>query len=199
MKTLKDLFLNELADMYDSEHQIQRALPKLAEAATCEKLKKALTSHQKESEGQIKHLDEVFASAGAKPHGKTCDATVGILKETHDLVAHFKGSPVLNAALVNAAQKIEHYEIASYGGLHEWAVLLGNKKGAELLKNILAEEKAANDTLTALARSTCNPEALAVGATVPSVGTEKTTAPQPRPSMEHAPKSTSKAPVVAAH
>ncbi len=199
MKTLKDLFLNELADMYDSEHQIQRALPKLAEAATCEKLKKALLSHQKESEGQIKHLDEVFASAGAKPHGKACDATVGMLKETHDLVAHFKGSPVLNAALVNAAQKIEHYEIASYGGLHEWAVLLGNKKGAELLKSILAEEKAANDALTALARSTCNPEALTVGATSHTTGTEKPVAPQPHPSLEHAPKAAPKAPVAAAH
>jgi ferritin-like metal-binding protein YciE len=199
MKTLKDLFLNELADMYDAEHQIQRALPKLVEAATCEKLKKVLLSHQKESDGQIKHLDEVFESAGAKPHGKACDATVGILKETHDLAAHFKGSPVLNAALVNAAQKIEHYEIAAYGGLHEWAVLLGNKKGAELLKSILAEEKAANDALTALARSTCNPEALSVGAALHSTGTEKPTAPQPRPSMEHSPKAAPKAPLASAH
>ncbi len=161
MKTLQTLFLHELSDIYDAEKQIVHALPKLAEATTCEKLKKALHTNLKESEVHVRRLDHVFESVAAKPHGRTCEVASGLVKEAHELITHFKGSPVLNAALVNMVQKIEHYEIASYGGLHEWANILGNKKGAGILAEILAEEKASNEFLITLARSTCNPEALA--------------------------------------
>lgn len=164
-KTLNDLFLDELADMYDAEKRIAKALPKMAKAATCPDLKKALQSHLKETEGQVKKLERVFLSFGMKAKGKTCEATVGLLEEGDEIAAEFKGSPAINAALICAAQKVEHYEIASYGCLTEWAGLLGNKAAAGLLQQILDEEKAANESLNELAHDGNNEEAL--GATNP--------------------------------
>ena len=160
MKTLKDLFLDELADMYDAERRIVKALPKLAKAATCDDLKGAFQSHLKETEGHVKKLEQVFQSFDLKAKGKTCEATVGLLEEGDEIAADFKGSPAINAALISAAQKVEHYEMASYGCLHEWARLLGNKEAAGLLQEILEEEKAANESLTELALASSNEEAL---------------------------------------
>jgi ferritin-like metal-binding protein YciE len=160
MKTLKDLFLDELADMYDAERRIVKALPKMAKAATCSDLKAAIQSHLKETEGHVTKLEQVFQSFDEKAKGKTCEATVGLLKEGDEIAMDFKGSSAINAALISAAQKVEHYEMASYGCLHEWAGLLGNKEAAGLLEKILGEEKAANETLTKLARASSNEEAL---------------------------------------
>jgi len=160
MKTLKDLFLHELADMYDAERRIVKALPKLAKAATCNELKKAIQSHLKETEGHVKQLERVFETFGQKAKGNTCEATVGLLKEGDEIASEFKGSPALDAALISSAQKVEHYEIASYGCLHEWAGVLGNKEAGDLIKHILDEEKAANESLTELARTGSNGEAL---------------------------------------
>lgn len=160
MKTLKDLFRDELADMYDAERRIVKALPKMAKAATCPDLKEAIQSHLKETEGHVKKLEQVFQSFDEKAKGKTCEATVGLLEEGDEIAADFKGSPAINAALISAAQKVEHYEMASYGCLHEWAGLLGNKEAAGLLQEILDEEKAANESLTKLARASSNQEAL---------------------------------------
>lgn len=160
MKTLNDLFLDELADMYDAERRIVKALPKMAKAATCDDLKAAIESHLEETRGHVTKLEQVFQCFGVKPKGKTCEATVGLLEEGDEIAADFKGSPAINAALISAAQKVEHYEMASYGCLHEWAGLLGNEEAAELLMEILSEEKAANESLTTLARASSNPEAL---------------------------------------
>ncbi len=160
MKTLKDLFLNELADMYDAERRIVKALPKMAKAATCDELKAAIQSHLKETEGHVKKLEQVFQCFDVKAKGQTCEATVGLLAEGDEIAAEFKGSPAINAALIAAAQKVEHYEMASYGCLHEWAGLLGNPEAAGLLQEILDEEKAANESLTDLARAGKNQEAL---------------------------------------
>src|ERR1022692_536793 len=160
MKTLKDLFLDELADMYDAEKRIVKALPKMAKAATCEDLKAAILSHLKETESHVTKLEQVFQSFDEKAKGKTCEATVGLLKEGDEIASDFKGSPAINAALISAAQKVEHHEMASYGALHAWAGLLGNKEAADLLLEILGEEKAANDALTARARASSNKEAL---------------------------------------
>lgn len=160
MKTLKVLFLDELADMYDAERRIVKALPKMAKAATCPDLKAAIQSHLKETEGHVKKLEQVFRSFDEKAKGKTCEATVGLLEEGDEIAAEFKGSPAINAALISAAQKVEHYEIASYGCLHEWAGLLGNTEAASLLEKILGEEKTANEKLTGLARAGNNEEAL---------------------------------------
>ena len=159
MKTLRDLFLDELADMYDSEQRIVRALPKMVKAATCTRLQAALKHHLKETEGHVTKLEQVFESIGEKAKGKKCEATVGLLKEGDEIAAEFKGSPAINAALISAGQKVEHYEIASYGCLHEWAGVLGHEEAAGLLHEILAEEKAADETLTELARSGDNEEA----------------------------------------
>ena len=179
MKTLKDLFLKELADMYDAERQIVRALPKMAGAATYDKLKAAFQSHLNESEGHVKKLEQVFRSFDQKVNGKTCEATVGLLMEGNVLASEFKGSPAINAALIAAAQKVEHYEIASYGCLHEWSSLLGNEEAAHLLKQILDEENCANAALNELAHATSNREAL--GGAVPEGPPED--APDERPAI----------------
>lgn len=160
MKTLKELFLDGLADVYDAERRTVKALPKMAAAATCEKLKKTILSHLKETEGHVTKVEQVFQCFDEKAKGKTCEATVGLLKEGDEIAADFKGSPAINAALISAGQKVEHYETASYGCLHEWAGVLGNENAASILKEILNEEKAANETLTKLARSSSNEEAL---------------------------------------
>ena len=160
MKLLKELFLDELADMYDAENRLVKALPRLAQGATCARLKDALLAHLGQTKGHVTKLEQVFALFDETPRKKTCEATVGILKEGDELAADFKGSPAINAALISAAQRVEHYEMAAYGCLHEWAGLLGHREAADLLEIILDEEKAANETLVALARSGSNEEAL---------------------------------------
>jgi ferritin-like metal-binding protein YciE len=161
MKTLQDLFLNELADIYDAERRIAKALPKMAKAATSEPLKKAFELHQKQTQGHAKKVEEIFGLFDRKAKGKTCEATVGLLKEGEEMAAAFEGTPAINAALIATAQKVEHYEMATYGCLHEWANLLGNKKAAVLVQEILNEEGATNKELTALARASSNEDALA--------------------------------------
>jgi ferritin-like metal-binding protein YciE len=160
MKTLNDLFLDELADMYDAEHQLVKALPKLAKTATCPDLKRALLAHLKETEGHVWKLEQVFQSFDESPTEKICETTKSLVQESGEIAKDFKDSPAINAALISAAQKVEHHEIASYGCLHEWAGLLGNPKAAGLLQEILAEEKAANAKLTELARASNNEEGL---------------------------------------
>ena len=159
MKNLKDLFLDELADMYDAEQRIAKALPKLAQAATDPDLRDAFETHLEETEGHISMVTEVFAAFDEPVRAKTCEATVGLLKEADEIAEEFKGSPAINAALISAAQKVEHYEIASYGCLYEWAELLDNTDAADLLEDILNEEKEADEKLTEIARSASNEEA----------------------------------------
>ena len=159
-KTLKDLFLDELADMYDAEKRIVKALPKTADAATCTDLKEMIQAHLKETEGHVKKLEQVFQCFGEKVRGRTCQASMGLLEEGEEIASDFKHSPAINAALISAVQKVEHYEMATYGCLHEWAGLLGNKAAADLLLGILHEEKAANEALTTLALGKSNQEAL---------------------------------------
>jgi len=151
MANLKDLFLDELADMYDAENRISKALPKMAKAATTPELKEALLKHQKETLGQIENLKKVFAAFDEKPKGKECKATVGLLEEGDEIVEENKGEPTLNAGIISACQKVEHYEIASYSCLIEWANLLENEEAASALEQILEEEKNASETLTELA------------------------------------------------
>lgn len=160
MKTLRTLFLAELADIYDAEKRIAKALPKMAKAATCTDLKAAFEKHLVETKGHVAKLEEVFACFDMKAKGATCEATVGLLKEGDEIAEEFKGSPAINAALIAAAQKVEHYEMATYGCLHEWAELLGSKKAGSLLKEILTEEKGANTSLNSLAHTKSNAEAM---------------------------------------
>jgi ferritin-like metal-binding protein YciE len=160
MKTLQDLFFNELSDIYDAERRIVKALPKMAKAATSEDLKTAIQAHLKETEGHVTKVEQVFECFGKKPRGKTCEATVGLLEEADEIAEEFADSPAINAALIAAAQKVEHYEMASYGCLHEWSNVLGNDEATAILQEILAEEKSANEALTEIAISSSNDEAL---------------------------------------
>src|SRR4029077_15569442 len=152
-KTLENLFFDELADIYDAEQRIVRALPKMKKAATSTDLQEAIDHHLSETERHVRRLENVFKSFHKPAKGKKCEATIGLLEEGDEIATEFKGSPAINAALIAAAQKVEHYEIASYGCLHEWAGLLGNTQAASLLEKILGEEKTANEKLTGLARA----------------------------------------------
>lgn len=156
MKTLETLFLDELADLYDAENRLTRALPKMIRMATHEELREAFQSHLDETEEHVIRLDEVFQAFGKKPKGKKCEAMTGLVKEAEEIGSENKGSPTINAALISAAQKVEHYEIASYGCLVEWARQLGEETAAELLQATLDEEKAADEKLTEVARACCN-------------------------------------------
>lgn len=190
MHNLKTLFLAELADIYDAEKRLTKALPKLEKAATCSHLKAAFAAHLQQTKGHITKLESVFACFDEKAKGTTCEATVGLLKEGDDIAKEFEGSPAINAALIAAAQKVEHYEMATYGCLHEWSELLGSTKAGVLLKEILNEEKDANESLNELAHLSSNQEALdaAKGPGSPARRTSPSVrrASQPRPSRSPA-------------
>lgn len=156
MKTLEELFIDELADIYDAENRLRMALPRMAKAATHEELRATFQSHLRETEGQVNKLQQVFKSFGQAASGKKCEAMEGLIKEADEIAADNKGEPTINAALISAAQKVEHYEIASYGCLREWSEQLGNREAAGLLEEILEEEKSADQKLTELARARCN-------------------------------------------
>jgi ferritin-like metal-binding protein YciE len=159
MKTLEDLFLDSLADMYYAEDQLTKALPKMAKAATNDDLRAAFETHLTETEGHVQKLEAVFEAFGKKPKSKKCPAILGIIKEADEIASENKKSPTINAALIFAGQKAEHYEIASYGGLRDWAKLLGNEDAANILDEILDEEKAADAKLSELAEESCNESA----------------------------------------
>lgn len=161
MKTLEKLFLDELADMFYAENRLTKALPKMAKAATHQELRAAFQSHLRETEAQMKKLQKVFNAFGQAAKGKKCEAMEGLIKEGNEIASDNKGEPTINAALISAAQKVEHYEIASYGCLREWAEQLGQREAAGLLQEILDEEKTADQKLTELARERCNDAAAA--------------------------------------
>jgi ferritin-like metal-binding protein YciE len=160
MKTLSDLFFECLADMYDAEKRIVKALPDMAKAANSPELRAAFQSHLHESEGHVDKIERVFRCFDRSPDRNTCEATKGLLSEADELAGDFDGSAALDAALICAAQKVEHYEIASYGCLVTWAGLLGNQEAAALLQQILDEEKAADESLNSIATSASNLDAL---------------------------------------
>lgn len=160
MKTLKKLFVDALAEIYDAEIRLVGAMPLMAVAATCPFLKEAILAHFTETEGHVRNLDRIFKIIDERSKRKTSETTIALLNESNEIMSHFKGYPVINAALIASFQKIEHYEIASYGCLRDWATVLGHEEAAEILQEILNEDKAANASLTDLARSLSNREAL---------------------------------------
>lgn len=160
MKILNDLFLDELAVMYDTEQRLIRALASLAEAASSPDLREAFQSHQEETRGHVKRLGEVFMDLKQEPRGRPSEAVTGLLKEAQELTFDYEGSLTIDAALIAAAQKVEHYEIATYGCLHAWALLLKEDTAARILHQIMDEEKSANETLSQLALTMINEDAL---------------------------------------
>ncbi|WP_193334818.1 YciE/YciF ferroxidase family protein [Devosia beringensis] len=158
-KTLDDLFLDTLKDIYYAERQIVKALPKMAKAAQSAELKAGFEKHQVETEGQIERLEQIFELLGKPARGKTCDAILGILEEGKSIMDEYKGTIALDAGLVAAAQAVEHYEIARYGTLKTWANELGMKEAVTLLEATLQEEVATDQTLSQLATSAVNQKA----------------------------------------
>lgn len=155
-KTLDDLVLDTLKDIYFVEKQILKALPKMARAAQSEEGKAGFLQHREETQGQLDRLEQVFDLLGKAARGKTCEAIQGIIAEGEEIMEEFKDSPALDAGLISSAQAVEHYEIARYGTLIEWANQLGLKDAVPLLEANLAEEKATDDKLTKLAKASAN-------------------------------------------
>ena len=154
MSKLRETFLDELADLYDAEKQLIKALPKMAKAAEHEELKDAFETHLEETQEHVNRLEQVFRAFGSKPKGKKCKAMQGLIEEGEEIIEEEMG----DAALICAAQKVEHYEIASYGCLHSWATLLEENESADLLQETLDEEKATDEKLTQTAESAINVE-----------------------------------------
>lgn len=159
MSDLQELFLTELADMYGAEKQLLKALPKMAKAAASSELENALSTHLSETEDQVERIEQVFELFNKPAKSKPCKAMEGLLAEGKEILEEWKGTPALDAALISAAQKVEHYEIASYGCLCTWAQLLGNAEALDLLKQTINEEEEADKKLTEIAENLSNLEA----------------------------------------
>jgi ferritin-like metal-binding protein YciE len=152
LETMKGLLLDELQDLYSAETQITKALPKMAKASTAPDLKHAFESHLKETEGHVQRLETIFKHLKESPKGKTCEGMKGLLKEGDERVKEGGEPEVLDAGLISAAQRVEHYEIAAYGSARTYAELLGESEIVKLLEQTLEEEKAADQKLTKVAK-----------------------------------------------
>lgn len=164
IRTFEDLFIDELKDLYNAEQQLTRALPKMAKAASTPELKQAFETHLAETREQVHRLEQVFEEIGAAAKGKTCQAMKGLIEEGKELLDEGMENEVLDAGLIGAAQRVEHYEIAAYGTARTMAETLGHKKAVKLLDQTLREEKAADEKLTRIAESVVNARAAGLGA-----------------------------------
>jgi ferritin-like metal-binding protein YciE len=160
LDTLQKLYVDELRDLYNAENQLLKALPKMAKAASSEELKNAFEKHLEQTEMHVQRLEQVFEELDQTPKGKTCRAMKGLIREGSEILEEEGDPSVLDAGIIVAAQKVEHYEIAGYGSVRTFAELLGQQKAAELLQTTLDEESEANELLNGLAESIVNPEAL---------------------------------------
>jgi ferritin-like metal-binding protein YciE len=159
IKTMDDLFVHTLRDIYYAEKQIVKALPDMIKKASDPQLKQGFQTHLRETENHVKRLEQAFELTGKKAQGVDCPAIDGILKEANEVVGEVEKKPVLDAALIAAAQAVEHYEMTRYGTLISWAKQLGRNDVATLLNQTLDEEKATDRKLTAMAESEVNRKA----------------------------------------
>jgi ferritin-like metal-binding protein YciE len=153
LESLKDLFIDELRDLYDAENQITEALPKLIEKAKYPQLKSALQEHLEVTRGQIQRLENIFERLQEKATGESCKGMKGLIKEGDDMAGRDGDSAVIDAAIISSAQRVEHYEIAGYGTVRTYAELLGEREMAQLLQQTLDEEKQADQTLNEIAKT----------------------------------------------
>jgi len=153
LNSLHDLLIDDLKDIYSAETQLTKALPKMAKAAVSEDLKEAFLGHLKETQTQVTRLEKIFKLLDASPKGKKCKAMEGLVEEGKEMIEAEGEDVVKDAALIGAAQKVEHYEIAAYGTVRTYAELLGYDKAAELLQETLDEEAAADEKLTELSKN----------------------------------------------
>ena len=163
LDTLHKLYVEELRDIYNAENQLLKALPKMAKAASSEELKQAFEDHLGETKEHVDRLEEIFKGLDESPKGKTCKAMKGLVEEGSEILEEEGEESVLDAGIIAAAQKVEHYEIASYGTVRSWANLLGEEEAADLLQQTLDEEGEADKRLNELAQEIVNPEALVDG------------------------------------
>lgn len=159
LDSLHDVYVDELKDLHNAENQLLKALPKLAKAAAASELRHAFEQHLKETEGHVVRLEKIFNNLGISPKGKKCKAMEGLIAEGADLMAEDGEPSVMDAALIAAAQRVEHYEMAGYGCVRTFARLLGHDADADLLQETLDEEGAADRKLTHLAETVINQEA----------------------------------------
>jgi ferritin-like metal-binding protein YciE len=152
LDTLRTLYIEELKDLYSAENQLLKALPKMAKAATAKPLKAGFEKHLKQTEGHVKRLEQIFKGLKVSPGGKKCKAMEGLIAEGQEVISENAQPEVRDAALIAAAQRVEHYEIAGYGCVQTYATLLSNKAAAKILQKTLDEEGATDKTLTQLAR-----------------------------------------------
>ena len=163
MESLQELMMHELRDLYSAENQMLKALPKMVKKASNPQLKKAFETHLRETEVQIQRLEKIFEKLGKKPTGKKCAAMEGLVEEGKEMMGEDMEDDVMDAALISIAQKVEHYEIASYGTVRTWAQLLGDEQTAKALQQTLDEEGKTDKLLTELAESSINIEAAQPG------------------------------------
>jgi ferritin-like metal-binding protein YciE len=157
--TLHDAFIDELRDTYDAEKQLTKALPKLAKASSNPKLREAFERHLDETQGQIERLEQVFETLNERPRGKHCDGIAGIIEEGKSIMEERFDETTMDACLIAAGQRAEHYEMAAYGTLVAWAQAMGHTEAANLLQEILDEEKATDEKLSSLAEGGINQSA----------------------------------------
>lgn len=160
LDTLQKLYTEELRDLYNAENQLLKALPKMAKAASSDDLKDAFEKHLEQTKGHVERLEQVFEALGEKPKGKTCRAMKGLIEEGSEILKEDGEESIIDAGIIVAAQKVEHYEIAGYGSVRTFAHLLGQNKAAEVLQATLDEESETNEVLNRLAESIINPEAV---------------------------------------
>jgi ferritin-like metal-binding protein YciE len=159
LDSLHELYVEELKDLYSAENQILKALPKMIKAATHRSLKRAFTTHERQTRQHVKRLERIFKQLDESPRGKKCVGMEGLLQEGSDLIKERPDPDVLDAGLISAAQHVEHYEMAGYGTVRTYANLLGHEDQAQLLQQTLDEEKETDALLTELADSSINVEA----------------------------------------
>jgi ferritin-like metal-binding protein YciE len=159
-KTVNDLLLSFMQDVYYAERQIAKALPKMAKAAHSPKLKEAFTLHREETQGQIERLQRAFEVIGKRARGQTCEAANGLIEETEEVIEEFPEGSVRDAGLAACAQAVEHYEISRYGALIAWAKAMGQKEIVSLMEETLAEEKKTDALLNDIANKEINQQAV---------------------------------------
>ncbi|HEV2617303.1 MAG TPA: ferritin-like domain-containing protein [Candidatus Acidoferrales bacterium] len=160
--TLKELYVNELRDLYDAEQQLVKALPKMAKTSNSSKLRNGFEEHLEQTKEHVKRLEQILNSLGEAAKGKKCKGLRGIVAEGSEVLGEDYDGDVKDAALISAAQRVEHYEIAAYGTVHAFAELLGENEASSLLKQTLTEEKETDEKLTQLSQD-INPQALKSG------------------------------------
>jgi ferritin-like metal-binding protein YciE len=159
LNSMDDLLIHELRDLYNAEKQLTKALPKMAKAASSDALREAFESHLEETKGHVERLERAFEELGKAARGHTCKAMQGLVEEGSEVIELDTDDSIRDAALIGAAQRVEHYEMAGYGTARNFAQLLGHDEVARLLEETLEEEKAADEKLTELAQSEINVEA----------------------------------------